>query len=71
VVETGADLDPVRSRLAPDFRAPGVDVLDVVQVADHMVTCQQLAVVVAAIDRGDNAVDASPDVNGMCMTCHR
>jgi hypothetical protein len=65
VVGPGADLDLVRTRLAPDLRAPGVDVLDVVQVVDHLVACKQLSVVVLAADTRDEAVDASPDVNGI------
>jgi hypothetical protein len=54
-----------RTRLALDLRAPGVDVLVVLQVVDQLVVHKQLAVVVAAIDTRDEAVDASPDVNGI------
>jgi hypothetical protein len=32
---------------------------------DHLAGCQQLSVVVAAVDTRDEAVDASPDVNGI------
>jgi hypothetical protein len=32
---------------------------------DHLAVCQQLSVVVAAIDTRDEAVDASPVVNGI------
>jgi hypothetical protein len=32
---------------------------------DHLAGCQQLAVVVAAVDARDEAVDALPDVNGI------
>jgi hypothetical protein len=32
---------------------------------DHLAACQQLALVVAAVDTRDEAVDAPPDVNGI------
>jgi hypothetical protein len=32
---------------------------------DHRTACQQLSVVVAAVDTRDEALDASPDVNGI------
>jgi hypothetical protein len=54
-----------RTRLALDLRAPGVDVLVVLQVVDQLVVHKQLAVVVAAIDTRNEVVDASPDVNGI------
>lgn len=45
VVEAGADLDLVRARLAPDLRAPRLDVLDVLQSVDNLAAREQLAVV--------------------------
>jgi hypothetical protein len=65
VVEIGADFDLVRPRMARDIRAPGVGVLDVGQVVDHLVARKQLTVIVAAVDTRDEAVDASPDVDGI------
>jgi hypothetical protein len=58
-----------RTRLALDLRAPGVDFLVVFQVVDQLVVHKQLAVVVAAIDTRDEAVDASPMSTGSSMTC--
>jgi hypothetical protein len=64
-------LKPVRTlilsppRLAPDLCAPRLDVIDVLHLVDHLAECQQLSVVVAPVDTRDEAVDASPDVNGI------
>jgi hypothetical protein len=64
-------LNPVRTlilsarAIAPDLRAPCLDVLDVLQSVDHLAGCQQSTVVVAAIDSRDEAVDAPPDVHGI------
>jgi hypothetical protein len=45
--------------------------LDVPHRVNHLAVCQQLSVVVAAVDTRDDAVDVSPDVNGLCMTYPR
>jgi hypothetical protein len=65
VARARADLDLVRSRLAPDLGAPRLDVLEVLDFVDHLAVCQQLSVVVAAVDTRDQVVDASPDENGI------
>ena len=49
LAEPGADLDPVRACLAPDLGPPGLDVATLLDRVDH---------------RAD-AVDASPDANGI------
>jgi hypothetical protein len=61
----GADLDLVRPHLAPDLGASRLDVPDVLDLVDHLAVCQQLSVVLAAVDTRDEAVDASPDANGI------
>ena len=64
-------LKPVRTlilsarELPPDLRAPRLDVLDVLESVDHLAAGEQLAVVLAAVDTRDEAVDASPDVDGI------
>src|SRR3954452_12124940 len=63
LVEFRSDVDVVRPRLPPDLRTPRIDVVDVLDVADHLAVCQQLSVVVTAVDTRDDAVDAWPDVN--------
>jgi hypothetical protein len=65
LAEPGADLDPVRACLAPDLGPPGLDVVHLLDRVDHRAARQQLAVVVAAVDTRDDAVDASPDANGI------
>jgi len=65
IVEAGTDLDLVRPRLAPDLCAPRLDVIGLLHLVDHWPGCQQLSVIVAAADTRDEAVDASPDVNGI------
>jgi hypothetical protein len=60
-----SDLDLVPARLAPDLGAPRLDVPDVSDRVDHLTACQQLSVVVAAVDTRNEAVDASPEVNGV------
>lgn len=62
-VASGAELDPVRACLAPDLRAPGLDLVDLVDGVDHRAARQQLAVVVAAVDTREDAINASPDVD--------
>ena len=61
LAEPGADLDPVRACLAPDLDPPGLDVVHLL----HRAARQQLTGVVAAVDTRDDAVDASPDANGI------
>jgi hypothetical protein len=55
----------IRTRLAPHLRAPRLDIFDVLEPADHLAARKQLPVVVAAVDTRDEAVDASPDVDGI------
>jgi hypothetical protein len=43
----------------------GLDVVHLLDRVDHRAARQQLAVVVAAVDTRDDAVDASPDANGI------
>jgi hypothetical protein len=59
LVDAGAHGDLVGSRLTPDVRPPHCDVDDVLDTMNHLPGCQQLAVVVAAIDASD---DAAADV---------
>ena len=65
LVEPRPELDLVRPRLAPDLCAPRLDILDVLDLLDHLAVCQQSSVVVAAVDPRDEAADASPDVDGI------
>ena len=65
LAEPGADLDPVRACLAPDLGPLGLDVVHLLDRVDHRAARQQLAVVVAAVNTRDDAVDASPDANGI------
>jgi len=53
VVEAGEDLDVVRTGLASDVRAPGFDVVDLIEAVDRLAVCEQLAIVVAAVDTRD------------------
>jgi hypothetical protein len=62
-VASGAELDPVGACLAPDRRAPGFDVIHLVQGVDHGSAREQLPLVVATIDARGDAIDASPDVD--------
>jgi hypothetical protein len=71
LAEPGADLDPVRACLAPDLGPPGLDVAHLIDRVDHRAARQQLAVVVAAVDMRDDAVDASPDANGIVHDLRR
>ena len=71
LAEPGADLDPVRACLAPDLGPPGLDVVHLLDRVDHRAARQQLAVVVAAVDTRDDAVDASPDANGIVQDLRR
>jgi hypothetical protein len=65
VVEPGADLCLVGARLAPDLCAPGIYIRDLVETVDDLAARQQLAVVIAAVDTRDEALDASSDVDGI------
>ena len=67
LAEPGADLDPGRACLAPDLGPPGLDVAHLIDRVDHRAARQQLAVVVAAVDTRDDAVDASWMPTGSCM----
>jgi hypothetical protein len=71
LAEPDADLDPVRACLAPDLGPPGLDVVHLLDLVDHRAARQQLAVVVAAVDTRDDAVDASPDANGIVQDLRR
>jgi hypothetical protein len=57
VGEAGADLDLVRSGVAPDLRAPSLDVLDVLESVDYLAAGEQPAVVVAAVDKARRRAD--------------
>jgi hypothetical protein len=65
LVEPRSDLDLVRGRLAPDLGAPRLDVLDVLRPRGSPGRLPAVVRIVAAVDTRDEAVDASPDVNGI------
>ena len=63
IVESGSELDLVCPRLAPDLCTPGLAVVDVVDLVNHVAGCQQMPIVVAPLDAREEAVDSSPDIN--------